>query len=382
MDSDIEETPTSLPEGIPPANNWFETQRAVANSRVVIPNALARSSVFSSMPTHIARKEYTEPATLASLKNVTIQQLGGSQLTQTEATVWLILVRRALRLPMPKTEAGSTKMKIEFASSELLHELGMLVDTQHRNALRKSILLLSGAKFDLLLPKFQYVGNLLDVESGLKKGDKRICISIDLAISGVFAEGWSYLNLEHRRALHKDPLAQWLFSYYSTHANPYPSTEVLLKTLAGREIMRQDKWLAALSGALAELHSVTGWICELADKRMVNVDKTPSRKVAVQAPAVVIPKALELPALEVAAAPPTRPRDARATDEQLLEGWLQGMSRNKLLQELMWLGLSPSKYGQETMQAPELRSHLYLVIKAWPHRLESQIAKLRAREFL
>lgn len=382
MESKNQSTPIAHAEGAPPASNWFEKTQVLGEFSAIFPNALARSSVFSSMPSHAPRKVYTKPTKLATLKNVTIEQVGGSQLTQAEESVWLMLIRRVLRLPVRAPAPGVNKINIEFTPTDLLREMGLPSTSQHRNALRRSILYLGRARFILQLPKHRYEGNLLDVATGVAKGDSQICIWLDVAISGVFTDGWTYLNLEHRHALQKSPLAQWLLSFYSTHSDPFSMTEETLKKLADRESMRQDKWLAVLSSALNKLQAVTNWECILEGQNKVHITKPKTIKGALKHSATVTPTIFEPSPPSVAAAPTTRHRSGRATDEQLLEGWLQSMSRNKLLLQLKWLGLLPSEQGQQVMQAPELRSHLHDAVMAWPNRFESRIARLRAREFL
>lgn len=344
----------------------------LAESRVLIPNALARSAVFSSMPNHAVRKVYTEPTTLTAWGDVQISQVTGSQLTQAEETVWLLLVRRALRSQPYAPTPGCHKLKIEFMTADFLRELGQPTDSQNRNALRKSIEYLGRARFILQLPEFRYEGNMLDVATGAMKGDSKFCVWLDIAISGVFLAGWSYVDLKHRQALKQNPLAQWLLSHYSTHANPMLIGHEKLKLLADRGAMRADKWLVSLGTALVDLQAVTGWECTLDEKRIVRVRKGPAKKV--QSATDEAPEAAEV-------APMTTFGGACATDEQLLESWLQSMPESRLRTELGYLDASPPKGGR-MMQAPDLRSHLRAVITASPGLLEKRIAKQRAKEYV
>lgn len=345
----------------------------LADSRVLIPNALARSAVFSSMPSHTARHVYTEPTPLAAWGDLKIEQVGGSHLTQAEETVWLMLVRRVLRSHTRPPEAGCNKLKIEFTTADFLRELGLSTESQYRTALRKSIEYLGRARFILQLPDFRYEGNMLDVASGGAKGDSKFCVWLDVALSGVFLAGWSYLNLEHRQALRKNPLAQWLLSHYSTHASPMPIGHEKLKLLADRGSMREDKWLASLGTALADLQAVTQWECTLDEKRLVRVRKSPAKEA--EATPAAAPEATAI------AAPLTMSGGACATDEQLLDAWLHSLPATRLRTELSYLDASPPKGGR-MMQAPDLRSYLRDVLTASPFLLEKRIAKQRAKEFV
>ena len=337
----------------------------LAESRVVVPHALARSAVFSSMPGHLARTVYTKPTPLAAWGDVKISQVGGSHLTQSEETIWLMLVRRAMRLGDGAPPHGGNKVKIEFQTADFLRELGQANDSQHRNALRTSIEYLGRARFILDLPTMRYEGNMLDVASGGAKGDSKFCVWLDIAISGVFAAGWSYLNLDHRQALSQNPLSQWLLSHYSTHASPFPIGHEKLKLLANRSAMREDKWLVVLRSALAELQVVTKWQCTLDANLNVLVRKS---------------RSVTSPAAKPVATLMTMSGGACATDEQLLEAWLHSMPASKLMAELRRLESVPPNEGR-LMQAPDLRSYLKAVVTGRPGVLDARIAKQRAKEF-
>lgn len=298
-------------------------------------------------------------------------------MTQAEETVWLLLVRRALRSQPYAPTPECNKLKIEFMTADFLRELGQPTDSQHRNALRKSIEYLGRARFILQLPEFRYEGNMLDVATGGVKGDSKFCVWLDIAISGVFLAGCSFVDLTHRQALRQNPLAQWLLSHYSTHANPMQIGHEKLKLLADRGAMRADKWLVSLRTALADLQEVTGWECTLDEKRIVRVRKgtaTPAKKVHEATPAAA-------PEVTASAAPMTTFGSACATDEQLLDAWLHSLPAVQLRTELGYLDASPPKGGR-MMQAPDLRSYLRDVLTASPFLLEKRIAKQRAKEFV
>jgi hypothetical protein len=282
-----------------------------------------------------------------------------------------MLVRRALRSNTQPPGNGCHKIKIEFTTTDFLREMGLSTESQYRAALRKSIEYLGRARFILQMPGFKYEGNMLDIATGGAKGDSKFCVWLDVALSGVFLDGWSYLNLEHRQALRRNPLAQWLLSHYSTHSKPMPIGHEKLKILADRGAMRSDKWLVSLSAALADLQAVTKWQCTIDEKQIVRVRRSPAP------PASEVKVALPDAATGM---PMTTFGGACATDEQLLESWLQSMTATRLMAELGNLDSIPPKGGR-MMQAPDLRSYLRSVITARPFLLDARIAKLREKEF-
>jgi len=348
------ETLVETPAEVSVALEWLKREPRLATTSVVIPNSLARSKVFSSRPPHVARTVYTTDTELAAWGDDKIYQVGGEQLTQTEESVWLVLVRAALNATIDLS--SQNKVFVEFKETDMLRTLDLPVSSQYRTSLRTAMRYLGRARFKMELDSGDrmYEGNLLDLERRTRAGETGYKIWLDMRLSALFLAGWSYLNFEHRLGLRSNPLAQWLLTHYSTHRSPIPIGSALLKKLADRGKMREDKWLTALSVALHELSETTGWVCKLDAKGSVHVTK---KDASLTTPVELDPESL---------------------DGCLLEAWLATLSMEQLEYEL-------KKVGHELHRVhhgipPELRNMLRDALLMKPARLERRLAILRNAE--
>lgn len=339
---------------VPVALEWLNREPRLSNASVVIPNCLARSKVFSSQPSHVARTIYTTDTELAAWGGDKIYQVGGEQLTQTEETIWLVIVRVALSSKI--NLATQNKVLVEFRETDMLHTLNQPVTSQYRASLRTAIRYLGRARFKIEFASGDhfYEGNLLDLERRTKRGETGYKVWLDMRLSALFLTGWSYLNFEHRLKLRNSPLAQWLLSHYSTHKVPVAINNEVIRKLADRTKMREDKWLAALRVGLNELSETTGWTCELDAEGKIRVSK----------------KKVSLPASEVE-------NTEESMDERLLEAWLLTLSIKQLEKELSKLGF---ELHQVHFATPlELQNTLRRLLLAKPEILERRLVALRKK---
>lgn len=336
------------------ALKWLEREPRLASSNVVIPNSLARSKVFSSQPSHVARTVYTTDTELASWGDDKIYQVGGEQLTQTEESVWLIIVRAALSATIDLSRQN--KVLVEFKEADMLRTLDQPVSSQYRTSLRTAMRYLGRARFKMELGSDDnmYEGNLLDLERRSRVGETGYRVWLDMRLSALFLAGWSYLNFEHRLGLRHNPLAQWLLTHYATHQKPIPVSNARLKELADRGKMREDKWLTALGVALHELSETTGWICKLDAKGVVQVTK---KEASLLTPIELDPESL---------------------DGCLFEAWLATLSMKQLEYELKKVGYELHRIHHGT--SPELQKTLRELLLMKPARLERRLALLRNAE--
>lgn len=336
------------------AKAWLSTEPRLASSNAVIPNGLARSKVFSSQPFHVTRAVYTTDTELAAWGDDKIFQVGGEQLTQTEESVWLVLVREALSQAInPSTQ---NKVLVEFKEADMLRTLGLPVTSQYRASLRTALHHLGRAQFKMEFGEDdnKYEGSLLDNDPRTRAGSTSCRVWLDIKLSAIFLAGWSYLNFEHRLALRKHPLAQWLLTHYSTHKKPIPVGNARLKELAGRAKMREDKWLAALGIALGQLSETTGWKCTLDAKGQVRVSKKDEH----------LAEPVKL--------------DPESLDGCLFEAWLATLSMEQLEKEVKKLGYPLSRLN--LANPLEMRNGLRQLLLCRPSLLERQLVRLRRAE--
>ena len=70
---------------------------------------------------------------------------------------------------------------------------------------------------------------------------------------------WTQLEWEERRALKGHPQAQWMHSYFSSHAKPFPVSPAFLHEKSGSRRTSLNEYRKDLRKALATLKNVLGW---------------------------------------------------------------------------------------------------------------------------
>lgn len=342
------------------SHHWLGGACRVSESRVVVANAVARSQIFSSQPKQLAKRVFATPERLASWGACEIWQLGGPQLNQADESAWLLAVRWALPLQMAD---GQSEVVVECEELALMTALEMPNTAQYRKSLRESMDSLTAATFKIILGANDdnaFAGSLLRYSRSRRGGRIYYRITLHLEMAKFFLAGWSYMSFKHRLALRGNPLAQWLLTHYSTHQVPVAITHTKLQVLADRARMREDKWLASLTDALAALSTVTGWVCRLDSTGLVSVQRKPRPE---KAPIGV--------ALDPA-------------DSILLDAWLasldeEALSRQEslLMRRLLSLGFTWTPRTINFLTLREQRESLRTLLLCNPYYLNKRLARLR-----
>ncbi|MEX3984136.1 plasmid replication initiator TrfA [Paraburkholderia sp. EG287A] len=254
-------------------DTWLKRDQVPGNVRAALPYEFARSALFAAQPANLkVRRVFTSETEIASVQGFKIYQRTGKQLTQAEETLWLELLKLALKQP---EKPDSSRIPVFFTANGMLKVLGKSQDSKNRAALRASLNLLGDARIRVQREDgADWTANLLDWGSKPKNSDVTMAVFIDRAIATCLSSGYTLANLEQRRALKDNPLAQWLHGFYSTHREPSPMHSGALQRLSSCDKMRPKVWAEKLSSGLAELAVVTGWRCEHDAKTgVVKVDR-------------------------------------------------------------------------------------------------------------
>ena len=273
-------------------------------NNAIAPHAFARSAIFSTQnfkghgrPFYAQRKE------LAALNSMNINQLYGHQLDQHDADVMFELLRRVFA----QGDSNKREARVLCKRLDLLRALGRAPGGKSRKLLDESIDRLTMATYEFQIPGLMTGMSRLILkalkrdrgeieDAGADGPDYDILLDLELAKLFQYQE-WVLLSKTERDRLLDDPLARGLHTYYSTHEKPFPVLPSTLKSLAGRETMREDKWISALVASLKNLKTATGWpVCELATTGK-NAGKVVVQKVKAK-------KAATKPALKAEDAPP------------------------------------------------------------------------------
>jgi len=244
------------------------------------PNAVLRSSLFAGI--HSKKREtignQTKPekplqaVTLASQDGITVK-FAGRQLNQYDADVFFEALHRARHHPL-ETECLFTGYGFLKGIRRAPNDLGY-------EDLDDSLTRLRDGRVEVHWKMhgrgFKFVGSL--VSSYVRdETTKLFKVTFAKEIKALFAPAcWTQIEWEERMALRGHPLAQWLHSYYSTHADPFPVGSAFLCEKSGSKRPLMKNFRTDLKQALATLHRVLGWECEL-DKKSDNVTvvRTPS----------------------------------------------------------------------------------------------------------
>lgn len=234
---------------------WAETVRGV-------PNAVLRSALFGAIKR--GKRAFQQRVKKASVESVTVIHTG-PQLDQADLDVW----EQCLQL----ARTGGLGTRIQFTASGFLKAIERAGGKSQHEWLKGAFARLSSSVVEVADGKRSYFGPMLhrgvrDEETG------HYVIEMNPDIVKLFgADGWSSIEFEARRALKKQPLAQWLHGFYSSHARPFPMKVETLHRLCGSESQQLKHFKAELKQALERLTAVTGWTTDIDAADLVHVVK-------------------------------------------------------------------------------------------------------------
>lgn len=230
------------------------------------PNALLRSAFFAGIASknrkvlefRTSPAQEPEGVLIAAQDGITIKYTG-TQLNQYDADVFFEVLHRSRRHPLGHVA--------RFAGGDFLNEIGRSrndlnyedLDTSLRR-LKRGIV---DVKWRVGQRQYIYCGSLID--SYIRETSSKLyCVALAPAVKTLFDNSsYTQLEWEDRLKLRKAPLAQWLHSYFSTHARPFPVTVTFLQEKTGHETSRRDHFLVTLRRALDVLREQLGWTIEL-----------------------------------------------------------------------------------------------------------------------
>ena len=230
-----------------------------------VPNSLLRSALFGAIKR--GKRAYQDRIKKASVEGVTVIHTG-PQLDQADLDVW----QHCLHL----ARAEGLGTRIQFSAGSFLKAIERGAGGKDIEWLKNAFRRLSSSVVEVSDGKRAYFGPMLiggarDDETG------QYVIEMNLKIVSLFGtDGWTGVEFEVRRALKKQPLAQWLHQFYSSHARPFGFKVETIHRLCGSENASIKGFKQELRHALERLAEVTRWTCEIDENDVVNVAKTPT----------------------------------------------------------------------------------------------------------
>lgn len=228
-----------------------------------VPNAMLRSALFGAIKR--GKRAFQQGVKKASAKGVTVIHTG-PQLDQADLDVW----EQCLHL----ARTGGLGTRIQFSAGGFLKAIERGAGGKDIEWLKNAFRRLSSSVVEVTDGKGAYFGPMLR-DGARDDVTGHYFIEMNPKIVSLFGvEGWSSIEFEVRRALKKQPLAQWLHGFYTSHARPFPMRVETLHRLCGSETKQMFSFRQGLHQAMDRLAEVTGWTLDIDDADLVHVAKT------------------------------------------------------------------------------------------------------------
>jgi hypothetical protein len=236
------------------------------------PNALLRSALFAAI--HSKKRQQlgiqTSPEKAPEGINIAVQEgniikYAGIQLNQYDADVFFEALHRARLHPL-ETECF-------FTGYNFLKAIGRTANNLNYEDLDDSLRRMHYGTVDLEWKisgrHYVFTGSLITSYTREKKS-KLYKLTFSKEIRDLFAPAcWTQLEWEERMALKGKPLAQWLHSFYCTHAKPFPLSAAYLHEKSGSTRILLKNFRTDLKNALATLDEKLGWKAVWQDDRLM-----------------------------------------------------------------------------------------------------------------
>ncbi|MBB1489594.1 Replication initiator protein A [Oceanospirillum sp. D5] len=237
---------------------WPESVRGM-------PNTVLRSALFGAI--RRGPRKYQDRVEKACLNGIRLIH-SGPTLDQADLDVW----QQCLHL----AKDNALGSYIEFSAHSFLKGIQRSTGKSQHEWLKGSFMRLAGSVVEISDGTSTYFGPL--IHHGKRNEDTGLYgIEINPAMAILFNDtSWTQLEFDQRMALKRQPLAQWLHGFYSTHAQPYPIKVSTLHELCGSETQQMYHFRSELKKALGVLHELSDWEWQIDDKDLVHIKKTPS----------------------------------------------------------------------------------------------------------
>lgn len=210
------------------------------------PDSVLRSALFAA--NRPGKRRHLDNEKVASVSNIEIRQTG-PQLQQIDLDVWIELIRIAAEVQ------GST---IQIPLRTLLKRLNRDTGVKSRDRVISTLRRLNATLVGITHGKSDYDGTLIFDHA--RDENNHLVIQLNPRVAKLFdRSSWSNLQLEQRHSLKRQPLAQWLHGYYSSHKNPYPIKLETLRSLCGSNTRGLNHFRAEVRSAMEKVEDTTGW---------------------------------------------------------------------------------------------------------------------------
>lgn len=237
---------------------WPESVRGV-------PNVALRSALFGAIKR--GPRRYMDRELVTSLDGYEVRYTG-PRLDQADLDVW----EQCLHL----ARQGGVGCRIHFTAHSFLKSIHRSTGGKDVEWLKSAFSRLASAVIEAKHGKYAYFGPMIQ-HGGRDDETGEYCIEMNPAIVALYGpDGWSQIDWQQRQQLKRQPLAQWLHGFYSTHAQPFPLKVKTLHQLSGSENGALFDFRRQLRLALDKVSETTGWTWRIDENDLVHIVKTPT----------------------------------------------------------------------------------------------------------
>jgi hypothetical protein len=294
------------------------------------PNSLLRTALFASSK-GTPGSYGTDP--IASLSH-TCLEAKGTRLNQWDLDVFMAAIH-ALRY-------GG---QVDTTARQFLRNMLRSDSTRDVESLMTSLSRLHGCQIEISIKyrnthnRRSWTGTLINLElAGEPKSrggsGQRIRLSLDPKLTAFFGRDYTWFEIKDRGALRQHRLAAGLFSFYSTHAHPFPMPVVRLRDLLGVAVANKEfeRLLRAALNVLVQKGLMVAWKIE-DGKLHVSPKLTPTKAayLAKMGLAPAVPNTASVPAVKTAPA-----KVPTASSPIHRKRWLEQCFRGTLRAALRW----------------------------------------------
>lgn len=198
-----------------------------------LPNSLLRTAVFGIVSP--GRRRHLNREVIASVDGVSVE-FTGYRWDQNDLIGYQVAIHFAQGIPLGER-------RIYFTGAEALRLLDQTDTGYNRDKLHDRLRRIQEASLTIKEGWKSYTGSLIDRVVRDESTEGKFMVEFNPDLRTLFgANQWTALQWAVRKDLSDHQLAQWLYGYYSTHAEPYPVEVATLHRLCGSEAKDLEKW--------------------------------------------------------------------------------------------------------------------------------------------
>lgn len=237
---------------------WPEPKRGV-------PNPVLRGALFAAI--HERDCTYVERKVVAVQKGFEVRYTG-KQLSQSDLDVWEQLLHFARQNPLGN--------RCQFTAHAFLKALGRQTGKYEHEWLKDVFARLQATSVEIMKgARKTYAGSLIE-KITRDEITGRYVLVLNPDLMKLYDDGWTAIDWDQRKSLRRKPLALWLHGYLATHADPFPMSIEMYRTLSGSKTKDRYSFKQNLTSALSELQKIGAIVSYHFEGDLVHIKRIPS----------------------------------------------------------------------------------------------------------